>query len=51
MSYIIEVIFLWHEGATTGAASGMVMGGVLGWLAGIGSLAIPGVGPPRLKKP
>jgi uncharacterized membrane protein len=33
------------EGATTGAAAGGVMGGVLGLLAGIGALAIPGVGP------
>ena len=33
------------EGATTGAVSGGVIGGALGWLAGIGSLAIPGVGP------
>jgi hypothetical protein len=33
------------EGATTGAASGVVAGGVLGWLAGIGLLAIPGIGP------
>jgi len=33
------------EGATTGAASGGAMGGALGWLAGIGALAIPGVGP------
>jgi len=33
------------EGATTGAAAGGVTGGVLGLLAGIGSLAIPGVGP------
>ncbi len=33
------------EGAATGAASGVVVGGVLGWLAGIGALAIPGVGP------
>jgi|SRR5579872_1227255 len=33
------------EGATTGGASGMVIGGVLGWLAGIGALAIPGLGP------
>ncbi len=33
------------EGATTGAASGAVLGGALGWLVGIGSLAIPGVGP------
>src|SRR5580658_1525349 len=33
------------EGATTGAVSGAVLGGVLGWLAGIGALAIPGLGP------
>ena len=33
------------EGATTGATSGAVAGGVLGWLAGIGMLAIPGIGP------
>ena len=33
------------EGATTGAASGGVLGGTLGLLAGIGALAIPGVGP------
>jgi hypothetical protein len=33
------------EGATTGAAAGGVAGGVLGLLAGIGALAIPGVGP------
>jgi hypothetical protein len=33
------------EGAATGAGTGAVAGGVLGWLAGIGALAIPGVGP------
>src|SRR5579864_5703682 len=33
------------EGATTGAVSGAVIGGALGWLAGIGALAIPGLGP------
>jgi hypothetical protein len=33
------------EGATAGASSGAVVGGVLGWLAGIGLLAIPGIGP------
>ncbi len=33
------------EGAATGAGTGGVLGGVLGWLAGIGSLAIPGIGP------
>jgi hypothetical protein len=33
------------EGATTGALTGGTIGGVLGWLAGIGTLAIPGLGP------
>src|SRR5438552_5980465 len=33
------------EGATTGAGTGAVVGGAIGWLAGIGALAIPGVGP------
>lgn len=33
------------EGATTGGTTGFVVGGILGWLAGIGSLAIPGLGP------
>ncbi|MDQ6758845.1 MAG: DUF3341 domain-containing protein [Acidobacteriota bacterium] len=33
------------EGTTTGVVSGGVIGGALGWLAGIGALAIPGVGP------
>ncbi|MCU7494514.1 MAG: DUF3341 domain-containing protein [Ignavibacteria bacterium] len=33
------------EGAATGAGTGMVVGGALGWLAGIGALAIPGIGP------
>jgi hypothetical protein len=33
------------EGATTGGLSGGILGGALGWLAGIGALAIPGVGP------
>ena len=33
------------EGATTGAATGGATGGVIGLLAGIGALAIPGVGP------
>src|SRR5437588_10561956 len=33
------------EGVTAGASSGAVIGGVLGWLVGIGTLAIPGVGP------
>jgi hypothetical protein len=33
------------EGVTTGAGAGAAMGGVLGWLVGIGALAIPGIGP------
>jgi hypothetical protein len=33
------------EGATTGVAAGGVIGGTLGLLAGVGALAIPGVGP------
>src|SRR5229473_2547096 len=33
------------EGAATGAVAGGVLAGALGWLVGIGSLAIPGVGP------
>lgn len=33
------------EGATTGVVAGMGSGAILGWLAGIGTLAIPGVGP------
>jgi hypothetical protein len=33
------------EGAAVGAGTGMAVGGTLGLLAGIGSLAIPGLGP------
>src|SRR6202158_4590552 len=33
------------EGAATGGVTGGVIGGALGWLAGIGALAIPGLGP------
>jgi hypothetical protein len=33
------------EGATTGGVTGGILGGALGWLVGIGTLAIPGVGP------
>ncbi|HEY4776536.1 MAG TPA: hypothetical protein VIH56_02660 [Candidatus Acidoferrales bacterium] len=33
------------EGATAGGGAGAVVGGTLGLLAGIGALAIPGVGP------
>jgi hypothetical protein len=33
------------EGATAGGTTGAVLGGAVGWLAGIGALAIPGLGP------
>jgi hypothetical protein len=33
------------EGAVTGAGTGGAIGGALGWIAGIGALAIPGIGP------
>lgn len=33
------------EGVTAGATTGAVVGGGLGWLVGIGALAIPGLGP------
>lgn len=33
------------EGAVAGAGTGGAIGGALGWIAGIGALAIPGVGP------
>lgn len=33
------------EGAAAGAGAGGLLGGTLGWLAGIGALAIPGIGP------
>lgn len=33
------------EGAAVGAGTGALLGGALGWLVGIGALAIPGLGP------
>jgi len=33
------------EGAAVGAGTGAVIGGTLGWLTGLGILAVPGVGP------
>lgn len=33
------------EGALTGGGTGLVLGGALGWLAGVGMIAIPGIGP------
>lgn len=33
------------EGAAAGGGTGAVIGGVLGWLAGVGVLTIPGLGP------
>jgi len=33
------------EGAVAGASGGALLGGALGWMVGIGALAIPGLGP------
>jgi hypothetical protein len=33
------------EGAAVGVGSGAAVGGALGWLVGVGALAIPGIGP------
>jgi hypothetical protein len=33
------------EGAALGGGGGLIIGGALGWLVGIGALAIPGAGP------
>jgi ActD protein len=33
------------EGTAAGAGTGAIVGGALGWLTGIGALAIPGLGP------
>lgn len=33
------------EGTVAGVGTGGIVGGTLGWIAGIGALAIPGVGP------
>ena len=33
------------EGIAAGAGTGAAVGGVLGWLVGIGAIAIPGIGP------
>ena len=33
------------EGVTTGGTAGGLIGGTLGWLVGIGSIAVPGIGP------
>lgn len=33
------------EGATAGGVAGLGVGAAVGWLAGIGALAIPGIGP------
>lgn len=33
------------EGATAGAGTGVILGGALGWLMGIGALAVPSLGP------
>lgn len=33
------------EGAVAGASTGALLGGAVGWAAGVGALAIPGLGP------
>src|SRR3984957_14731799 len=33
------------EGAAAGGGTGVVLGGAMGWLLGVGALAIPGLGP------
>ena len=33
------------EGAATGAGSGAAIGATLGWLAAVGTIAVPGIGP------
>jgi len=33
------------EGASAGAGAGLIVGGALGWLAGIGAVSLPGIGP------
>lgn len=33
------------EGATAGASTGGILAGAVGWLAGIGALTVPGLGP------
>ena len=43
--FLIDTEAHYAEGAATGGAAGMGAGAILGWLAGIGTLAIPGVGP------
>lgn len=43
--FVAEVSSKAPEGVATGAGAGAAVGGILGWLVGIGALAIPGVGP------
>ena len=33
------------EGIAAGAGTGAALGGILGWLVGVGAIAIPGIGP------
>lgn len=33
------------DGVAAGATTGFALGGILGWLAGVGALALPGIGP------
>lgn len=43
--FSLESITKPQEVAVTGVGTGALLGGALGWLAGIGALAIPGLGP------
>ena len=43
--FAVDVATKAPEGALAGGSTGFVVGGVLGWLAGLGALAIPGIGP------
>jgi len=44
-SIVLEQSSKAPEGAAAGGGTGGVIGGILGWLVGVGTLAIPGLGP------
>jgi hypothetical protein len=39
------------QGAAVGVGSGAAVGGALGWMVGVGALAIPGIGPVKDTEP
>ncbi|MHB9029108.1 MAG: hypothetical protein ACYC9O_10085 [Candidatus Latescibacterota bacterium] len=43
--FVVEKDKQTEEGAAAGAGTGAIIGGALGWLASIGTLILPGVGP------